>query len=52
MPPASIASRAFVAIGPIWSVDEAKATLNELDLPDRRRDALCLVADGVVERYA
>jgi geranylgeranyl pyrophosphate synthase len=33
-------------------VDEAKAALAELDLPERRRTALALVADGVVERYA
>jgi geranylgeranyl pyrophosphate synthase len=33
-------------------VGEAKATLRRLDLPDRRRTALALVADGVVERYA
>ncbi len=33
-------------------VAEAKAALNDLDLPDNRRDALDLVADGVVERYA
>jgi geranylgeranyl pyrophosphate synthase len=33
-------------------VAEAKAALGELDLPDRRRRALELVADGVVERYA
>jgi FdhD protein len=29
-----------------------KATLEQLDLPARRRAALALVADGVVERYA
>jgi geranylgeranyl pyrophosphate synthase len=33
-------------------VDEAKAALAELDLPEGRRTALALVADGVVERYA
>jgi geranylgeranyl pyrophosphate synthase len=33
-------------------VDEAKAVLAGLDLPDGRRRALALVADGVVERYA
>jgi geranylgeranyl pyrophosphate synthase len=33
-------------------VDEAKAVLGGLDLPERRRAALALVADGVVERYA
>jgi geranylgeranyl pyrophosphate synthase len=33
-------------------VAEAKAALGELELPDRRRAALQLVADGVVERYA
>jgi geranylgeranyl pyrophosphate synthase len=33
-------------------VAEAKARLNDLELPDHRRDALDLVADGVVERYA
>jgi geranylgeranyl pyrophosphate synthase len=33
-------------------VGEAKATLDKLDLPARRRSALALVADGVVERYA
>jgi geranylgeranyl pyrophosphate synthase len=33
-------------------VADAKATLAALDLPDRRRAALHLVADGVVQRYA
>jgi geranylgeranyl pyrophosphate synthase len=33
-------------------VAEAKALLAGIDLPDRRREALNLVADGVVERYA
>jgi geranylgeranyl pyrophosphate synthase len=33
-------------------VADAKATLTALDLPDRRRAALHLVADGVVARYA
>jgi geranylgeranyl pyrophosphate synthase len=33
-------------------VAEAKAALNDLDLPESRRMALDLVADGVVERYA
>jgi geranylgeranyl pyrophosphate synthase len=33
-------------------VGEAKALLGGIDLPDRRREALNLVADGVVERYA
>jgi geranylgeranyl pyrophosphate synthase len=33
-------------------VAEAKAVLAKLDLPERRRSALALVADGVVERYA
>jgi geranylgeranyl pyrophosphate synthase len=33
-------------------VAEAKAVLSGLDLPERRREALDLVADGVVERYA
>jgi geranylgeranyl pyrophosphate synthase len=33
-------------------VAEAKATLGRLALPERRRTALALVADGVVERYA
>ena len=33
-------------------VAEAKAALGEVDLPDRRRRALNLVADSVVERYA
>jgi len=33
-------------------VADAKATLSALDLPDRRRAALHLVADGVVQRYA
>jgi len=33
-------------------VAEAKAALNGLELPDGRRRALDLVADGVVERYA
>ena len=33
-------------------VAEAKAALIELDLPERQRRALELVADGVVERYA
>ena len=33
-------------------VAEAKRTLDELDLSDRRGTALRLVADGVVERYA
>lgn len=33
-------------------VAEAKRTLDHLDLPDRRANALRLVADGVVSRYA
>jgi geranylgeranyl pyrophosphate synthase len=33
-------------------VAEAKAALSDLDLPVQRREALDLVADGVVERYA
>jgi geranylgeranyl pyrophosphate synthase len=33
-------------------VSEAKAALDELDLPAQRANALRLVADGVVERYA
>jgi len=33
-------------------VAEAKAALSDLELDDRRREALDLVADGVVERYA
>jgi geranylgeranyl pyrophosphate synthase len=33
-------------------VAEAKAALSDLELPDGRRNALDLVADGVVERYA
>jgi geranylgeranyl pyrophosphate synthase len=33
-------------------VADAKASLEGLDLPERRRAALGLVADGVVERYA
>jgi geranylgeranyl pyrophosphate synthase len=33
-------------------VTEAKASLEELDLPEPRRHALGLVADGVVQRYA
>ena len=33
-------------------VTEAKGSLAALDLPDPRRRALELVADGVVERYA
>jgi geranylgeranyl pyrophosphate synthase len=33
-------------------VAEAKRTLDDLDLPERRANALRLVADGVVERYA
>jgi geranylgeranyl pyrophosphate synthase len=33
-------------------VSRAKASLSELDLPRQRREALELVADGVVERYA
>jgi geranylgeranyl pyrophosphate synthase len=33
-------------------VAESKALLAQIDLPDRRREALNLVADGVVERYA
>jgi geranylgeranyl pyrophosphate synthase len=33
-------------------VEEAKAVLAGLELPERRRTALALVADGVVERYA
>jgi geranylgeranyl pyrophosphate synthase len=33
-------------------VAEAKAAISDLDLPDSRRRALDLVADGVVERYA
>jgi len=32
-------------------VDEAKATLRRVKLADRRREALELVAEGVVERY-
>ena len=36
----------------LMHVDEAKAVLDGLDLPDDRRRALGLVADGVVERYA
>jgi geranylgeranyl pyrophosphate synthase len=33
-------------------VAEAKQSLAQLDLPAQRREALELVADGVVERYA
>ncbi len=33
-------------------VAEAKRTVDDLDLPDQRANALRLVADGVVERYA
>jgi hypothetical protein len=33
-------------------VAEAKRSLDELDLPEPRRRALELVADGVVARYA
>ena len=33
-------------------VAEAKAAISDLDLPEKRREALDLVADGVVERYA
>jgi geranylgeranyl pyrophosphate synthase len=33
-------------------VAESKALLAEIELPDRRREALNLVADGVVERFA
>jgi geranylgeranyl pyrophosphate synthase len=33
-------------------VAEAKAALGAMELPDRHRQALDLVADGVVERYA
>ncbi|HEY1275141.1 MAG TPA: polyprenyl synthetase family protein [Thermoleophilaceae bacterium] len=33
-------------------VADAKTALGEMDLPDRHRQALDLVADGVVERYA
>jgi geranylgeranyl pyrophosphate synthase len=33
-------------------VQQAKAALDEIDLPARQRRALELVADGVVERYA
>jgi len=33
-------------------VAQAKAALADLDLPEQRREALDLVADGVVERYA
>jgi hypothetical protein len=33
-------------------VADAKAVLDRLDLSGRRRNALQLVADGVVERYA
>jgi geranylgeranyl pyrophosphate synthase len=33
-------------------VAEAKRTLDDLDLPDQRTNALRLVADGVVARYA
>ncbi len=33
-------------------VAEAKAALTGLELPESRRRALDLVADGVVERYA
>jgi geranylgeranyl pyrophosphate synthase len=33
-------------------VGEAKAALARMELPDRQRQALDLVADGVVERYA
>jgi geranylgeranyl pyrophosphate synthase len=36
----------------ILHVAEAKSLLDSLDLPDARRRALGLVADGVVERYA
>jgi geranylgeranyl pyrophosphate synthase len=33
-------------------VAQAKAALSDLELPESRREALELVADGVVERYA
>jgi hypothetical protein len=33
-------------------VAKAKKSLSRLDLPEQRREALELVADGVVERYA
>jgi geranylgeranyl pyrophosphate synthase len=33
-------------------VQQAKAALDEIELPERQRKALELVADGVVERYA
>jgi hypothetical protein len=33
-------------------VAEAKAALSGLEMPEPRRRALDLVADGVVERYA
>jgi geranylgeranyl pyrophosphate synthase len=33
-------------------VQQAKAALDEIELPARQRRALELVADGVVERYA
>ena len=33
-------------------VADAKRTLDELDLSDQRANALRLVADGVVHRYA
>ncbi|MEA2331079.1 MAG: hypothetical protein QOH58_1217 [Thermoleophilaceae bacterium] len=36
----------------IEQVSEAKAALAELDVPRQRREALRLVADSVVERYA
>jgi geranylgeranyl pyrophosphate synthase len=38
--------------GALTHVAEAKAALSDLELPERRRTALELVADGVVERYA
>ena len=43
------ARRAREALG---YVAEAKAALGRLDLPEASREALDLVADGVVERYA
>ena len=36
----------------LHQVAEAKAALSGVDLPERRRTALNLLADGVVERYA
>ena len=38
--------------GALKYVQQAKAALDEIDLPARQRRALELVADGVVERYA